>query len=259
MASEKVELIYPTIARWHCVDLMLKNLEKAEKPKNIQVLAIVASDDKFANYLEKGLKKIFKKVRVVRNDQKPVEHDELRGRIEGKKLWASDINLRKIQNVKETYELAMKHIDKTADYYWFIEDDTLFPLNTYSRMIKAMDLLEADVVSGISYYWHTDKKDPRNFWQFVKAVDEGIGNKGVKADDKAPSFQTMPPQDGGIAKLGATGLGNVIAKREVVKRWIPTEYPSIKSGADISFFWQCMQNGYSAYGIWDLFLPHITW
>ena len=244
-----IEILMPCIERWHCIDLVLKNIRLATKPKDTQILAVVSASDKYTDYLEKELKKIFNKVRVVRNEVRGIDHDQLRKGWKTDKNWHTNINKQKMLNIQRTYQLMVENLDRTADYYWFIEDDTLFPLNTYGYYIKQIKELKADVISGVSYYWHEFQLSPRNFWILKNEIKEGRN---------LPEIEPMPIQESGIVKLGATGLGNVLAKAKVVKGWKPQYDIELGTGADIAFFHHCMVKEYNAYGIWDWYLPHIT-
>jgi len=57
----KIQILFPTIDRWDRIDLMLRNFEIAEFPSDTKILALVTSDNKYYNYLKKGLYKIFGK------------------------------------------------------------------------------------------------------------------------------------------------------------------------------------------------------
>lgn len=244
-----IEIIFPTIPRWHCIDLMLKNIQAAHKPDDIQVLAVVSGDDEYAQYVEDGFKKIFDRVRIVRNDDVYIEHDKLRERQYESQQPDLDVSVKKLLKVYQTYTLAVQNADKKADYYWIMEDDTLFPLDTYDRYMQVMDFMGGDIVTGISYYWHTGDTGKRNFWKVHwKKTDKTYDVKLTNMEDC----------DDGIVKLGASGLGNVICKREALLTWTPKTFLSIKSGADISFFINALERNYPAYGLCNLSLPHIT-
>jgi hypothetical protein len=152
--------------------------------------------------------------------------------------------------VYDTYSRLVQAANRDADLFWFIEDDTLFPLDVFKRYSELMGALRADIVTGVSYYWHTLERHSRNFW----ALEVKKGADGAKELQLDP----IGPQAHGAVLLGATGLGNVLAKREPVLSWSPESYVNIGSGADISFFYNAMRKGFRAYGVWDIFLPHIT-
>jgi len=255
MNEAKVEILFPTIERWHCIDLILKNMELANKPKNTQILCVCAGSDKYKNYVKRNLEKIFKKVNFIENPDEGIEHDKLRSVSKGEKDWTNEINIKKIENVYKTYSLAKENIDKDVDYYWFIEDDTLFPLDIFNRYFNLLKGLKADIITGVSYYWHEFGVSPRNFWNLE--VTKVFGE-----DDNSSEFTfnitPMNKQDEGVVKLGASGLGNVLAKKEVILEWQPQEHTNIGSGADISFFYNAYLKGFIAYGVWDIYLPHIT-
>ncbi len=245
----KVEIIFPTIERWHCIDLILRNLKLAEKPEDIQVLSIISGSDKYADYVTEGLKSIFKKVRIVRKNEEGIEHNEIR------QDWGKNNRL-KLQQVYTTYELAIKNVDRTADFYWFIEDDTLFPLNIFGKFKTLLDVLDGDIITGISYYWPGDKI-ARNFWNIK--VDR-VFPKGDSCNETTFTLlkNDLIKQEKGVVQLGASGLGNVLAKRKTVLTWSPKSYANIGSGADISFYYNAKLKGYTVYGVWNIFLPHIT-
>ena len=246
-----IEIIFPTIERWHCINLILKNLELAMKPKDIQILSVISGSDRYADYVEKRLRSVFKVVKIVRKDEEGIEHDVIRkSGFKPKEVGT------KLQQVYTTYELALKNIDKDADYYWFIEDDTLFPLDIFRQYKTLLDNLNGDIITGISYYWQSDKYS-RNFWDiqtrrvFPKEDCCNENTFGLSKED-------MPFQKEGVVRLGASGLGNVLAKKQTVLDWIPQIYARVGSGADVSFFHNAQKKGYVAYGVWHIHLPHIT-
>jgi hypothetical protein len=247
-----IEIIFPTIPRWHCIDLILENLRLAEKPEDIQILCIASGDKKYTEYIETKLKKIFKKVRIVLTNNSFIEHDQLRGI--NNDMASGKIYSDKLQNVYKTYQIAVDNIDKSADYFWFIEDDTLFPLNTYSRYMGELERLKGDIITGISYYWDTTNKITTNFWKvdFVKTFGEN------DTSNEKTILLTLINEKKGVVKIGASGLGNVIAKKDIVLSWQPRKYLSLHSGADISFFINAIHKGFKAYGMCELYLPHIT-
>jgi hypothetical protein len=251
----KTEIIFPTIERWHCVDLVLENMRLAEKPEDIQVLCVLAGSDDYYNYVKNRLEKIFKKVRIIRNPDGFIEHSKLRKEIyENQYISNVKINDQKLLNIFKTYQLAMDNIED-ADLYWFIEDDTLFPLDVFKKYTDAMDIFNCDIVSGQSYYWHTLDKQKRNFW---KTVERPLFGQGDTSGEKIVVLEDLGMQEEGAVKLGATGLGNVLAKKETVKSWHPMEMHKIQNGADIAFFYNAELKGFPAYGIWSIYLPHIT-
>jgi len=250
----KVEVILPAIERWHCLDLLLKNMEKAEKPEGVQVLCVATCGDSYASKLESGLISIFgkDKTRLIRKSGTWIEHDKLRREYYESPLLpeGEDTRLTKLRSVYDTYSKIVELVDRSADLFWFIEDDTLFPLDVFTRYKQYMDVLRADAVTGVSYYWHTLEKHSRNFWSLsVKKSPDGA---------RELKLEPMEPMQSGVVHLGATGLGNVLAKSETVLSWSPESYVDIGSGADISFFYNAMRRGFRAYGVWDIFLPHIT-
>lgn len=250
----KVQIILPIIERWYCVDLLLSNLKEAVKPKDCSVLSICTSGDAFYEHLKNGLDSIFgkKNVEIIRKQGSFVEHSQLRKNYYEASIPVSgeDIRLTKLRAVFSTYDIAVEAVDRTVDYFWFIEDDTLFQLDIFDRYVDYMNVLRADIVTGVSYYWHTDKNHSRNFWDLkVERNKEGFNQIELRP---------INCEDSGVIRLGATGLGNVLATREAVLSWKPESYVDMGSGADISFFYNAMVKGFRAFGIWDIYLPHIT-
>lgn len=255
----KTEIIFPTIERWHCVDLILRNLEEAERPDPLQILTCISGGQEYAAYVTKRLKDIVgaENLRVIRK-QSGYDHDALREEYydlpENQRPMKRDIRTKKLEEVYDTYQRIVDQADPNVDYYWFIEDDTLFPLDVLSRYKRLMEAKNADIVTGISYYWHTGMNHERNFWHL--AISEVF--PGEESSETTFSLAKMNNQESGIVKLGATGLGNVLCKREAVEKWKPKMYTDIGSGADISFFLCAKKHNLSAYGAWGIYLPHIT-
>lgn len=243
----KVQIILPMIERWHCIDLMLANLRLANRPQDCSVLCVLTSGDEYFNYIKPKLEEIFENVQFVRKEGVGVEHSELRTRYYESNVPhdGEDIRMTKLKAVYDTYQKVVENIDRSVDYYWFIEDDTLFQIDIFDRYMQYMETLDADIVSGVSYYWHTESNHCRNFWS-------------IKPKGDTIELTPIPHQNHGVVYLGATGLGNVLAKKKAVTTWSPETYAEIGSGADISFFYNAMRKGLMAYGIWDIFLPHIT-
>lgn len=254
MSEEKVQILFPVIERWHCVDLMLRNLEKAQKPKNVSIVSVVSCSDPFFERLKSGLNDIFgeQSTKIIRKDDKWIDHDQLRSLYYETDLKPDnqDVRIEKLKAVYSTYTLLINNIDRESDLFWFIEDDTLFQLDIYNRYLDFMKILNADIITGVSYYWHTESNHSRNFWNV--SVQNGDGN------ERRLTLAPIPAQRSGVVELGASGLGNVLAKRDTVLTWVPESYIDIGSGADISFFYSAMKHHFKAYGIWNIFLPHIT-
>lgn len=250
----KTEIIFPCIERWHCIDLLIKNIREATKPKNTQILIVASARNKFISYLQKNFEEIFDKVRIVKTNNSFVDHDKLRKHIRTKDDWYKKINRQKLKNVFNTYQCVVDNISN-AEQFWFIEDDTLFPLDVYKTYTKTMRKFTASIVTGVSYYWHTFNRDRRNFWnlEFTPVFGHDDSSKEYRFN-----LTEMKPQEKGFVELGATGLGNVLTERKPVTTWIPKSYPEISSGADISFFENAIKRGFKAIGIWDTYLPHIT-
>ena len=250
----KTEIIFLTIERWHCIDLVLDNIALANKPKDIQVLCVISGSDKYFNHIKNAMMELFgDRARFVRNEEEGIEHDKLReDRLKNK---GYPMGKEKADKIYRAYSLVKDNLDKTADYYWFIEDDTLFPLDVYDRYTKLMDALNADVITGISYYWHFPVRTTRNFWRIK---ENKTFPEGDSSSESRLVLEPMEHQDKGIAKLGGSGLGNVLAKRDAVLSWQPKSFKHLRSGADISFYYNAMKNGFDAYGDWSISLPHIT-
>jgi len=210
-----IEILLPMIERWHCVDWVLKNIELAEKPEDIQILCVITASDKYVEYVKKKLDKIFDKVRIIRKDDFAIEHDELRRRYYSVKTNCNPDKIReeKLRSVYRTYQKIVDNVDTEADYYWFIEDDTLFPLDIYSKYMNLIRKLRADIITGVSYYWHTKENRCRNFWNLE--VTRTFGEKDT-SNEVALNVTPIQAQTVGIIRLGATGLGNVISKKEAV-------------------------------------------
>jgi len=247
----KTQIIFINIPRPHCIDLVLENIKQASKPENLSCLCICAGPDDYKSTLQSKLTGIFSQLQFIDNKDGWIDHDKIR-----EDITALNVQVDKMMNVYKAYDLAMQNLDATADYYWFIEDDTLFPLHTFTRYMEVMQEKDCDIVSGQSYYWHTLQNYKRNFWGLK---EDKIYDDHDECDDTTVQIvDSYPEMDKGIVKLGATGLGNVIAKGEVVRGWKPMDYIKIQNGADIAFFYYAMKKGYKAYGVYDISLPHIT-
>jgi|TARA_Y100000310_G_scaffold26154_2_gene24960 hypothetical protein len=252
-----IEILFPTIERWHCIDSVLDNMGRADIPEDIQILTAITAGDEYAEYVTKRLNNIFPKVRMIRMEGDGIDHDKLREEYYEKdeKPKHRDIRQKKLEKVYKTYNTLVEAADPDADFYWFMEDDTLFPLDTYNRYRKAMEYIDADIITGISYYWHTMENHDRNFWNME--CTRVFGDRDT-SDETTFKLTMMRPQEKGLVQLGASGLGNVFCKAHTVRSWAPKMYQNIGSGADISFFFNAYKNGYKAFGMWDLYLPHIT-
>lgn len=246
----KTEIIFPTIERWHCIDMVLKNIEAANKPENCQILCVVNASDEYITYVKAKLINIFgeSKVRIVRNTDVTIEHSDLR-----KDKFASSIA--KTEAVYRTYQLARDNVDETVDYYWIIEDDTLFPLDIYDKYFALLFGLKADIITGVSYYWHFQMYSKRNFWDI--STTSVFGDKD-SSKESTFTLKHMNTMEDGVSKLGATGLGNVLIKKHAFLSWNPAEYFHVTAGADISFFYNAQKKNHKAFGVWDIYLPHIT-
>ena len=257
----KTQIIFINIPRPHCIDQVLENIALADKPEDLSLLAVCAGPKEYQKELQKKIEYIFYKqsdgyfdksrIKFVKNKDGWIDHDKIR-----EDITALQVQIDKMLNVYKAYDLAMQNLDPTADYYWFIEDDTLFPLHTFTRYMEVMKEKNCDIVSGQSYYWHTLKDYKRNFWGLKE--DKVFPDQDECEDVNVQIVDSYPEKDEGVVKLGATGLGNVLAKGEVVRGWKPMDYVKINNGADIAFFYYAQQKGFKAYGIYDISLPHIT-
>ena len=249
----KTQIVFINIPRKHCIDLILENIKQAEKPEDLSILCICAGPEEYRDFLLNKLLEQFpvEKITFINNPDGWIDHDKIR-----KNIHEFQIQVDKMLKVYDAYQLAIDNLDPTADFYWFIEDDTMFPLHTYNRYLEIMKEKDCDIVSGQSYYWHTMGQIKRNFWglkedRIFEEYDE-CGDTTVVIDD------TYPERDDGVVKLGATGLGNVLAKGGVVRGWQPKDWLHIQNGADIAFFYYAEKKGFKAYGDYGIQLPHIT-
>lgn len=249
----KTQIIFINIPRPHCIDMVLENIALADKPSQPSVVCVCAGPKSYRDNLARKLAstKGIGEVKMVDNYDGYIDHDKIR-----EDITALQVQIDKMLNVYKAYDLAMQNLDPTADYYWFIEDDTLFPLHTFNRYMEVMKEKNCDIVSGQSYYWHTLKDYKRNFWGLKE--DKVFPDQDECEDVNVQIVDSYPEKDEGVVKLGATGLGNVLAKGEVVRGWKPMDYVKINNGADIAFFYYAQQKGFKAYGIYDISLPHIT-
>jgi len=257
----KVQFLFLTIERWHCIDMVLENIRLAEKPEGMNCLCVATGSDKYVDHVSKKLGEMFKEVKIVRNNDTFIEHSQIRYSAENPlvNLEAKKAEDAKYKKVFDAYALMHENLDRTADYYWLVEDDTMFPLNTFRRYMCLLEGLNADVVSGISYYWHQHSPRPRNFWN----IDELNDEIGKKESNNGTRMRLLPMEDkeSGVVRLGATGFGNMLAKAKPFLEWTPKELENQGRGtygADIEFFYNCMLKGYKCFGAWDIYLPHIT-
>ena len=250
------QILFPTIERWHCIDLILRNLELAYKPKNTSILCAITAGDKYANYVKDRLNKLFKEVTVFRMDKgygAGMDHNRIRYHNDERDNETRKIELARCHAILGTYMMLTKNMDKNADYTWFIEDDTLFPLDVYTRYMNILNALDGDVVAGVSYHWHQFATVPHNFWK-INVLKTPTGQALVK-------LESMQQKEEGVIKLGAAGLGNTLAKTEVVADWGRhiKEYAEITDmGADISFFHHLEKTNKKAFGVWSVHLPQVS-
>lgn len=254
--GEKVQIIFPTIVRWHCVDLVIENIKLAVKPRNVSMLIVCPNDEEYIDHLKKKLKEIGIKYEIVINPEEGIEHDIIRPEITSEEFSRTQIsysNIRKTDNIFRTYKLAIEHCDKTADYYWIIEDDNLFPLDSYTRLKDAMRKKRASISSGLSWHWHSNE-EIHNFWQLTLKNSIPF----LEAETKM-SIELIPKREKGIDRIGATGFCNMLTEGELFRNWKPIKTQNNwGSGADICYCAWAYINGKTIAGIWDLELPHIT-
>ena len=251
----RIEILLPMIERKHCVNLVLRNIEKAEKPKDCQVLVVISASDEYVNFVRSKLEKIFVKVRIIESKDKWIEHNEIRPELDGGINWSnSGINQEKMSKVCNTYKLLQKNADRDMDYYWNIEDDNLFPLDTFPRYFGLMEALRADIVTGVSYSWYQAKL-VTNFWTITL---KKVFGENDTSNEMSYSVDYFPYQDSGVVRLGACGLVNVLMKKEALLSWTPTRMRGLGSAADVSFFISVAKHKLKAFGVWDITLPHIT-
>jgi len=251
----KVEILLPIIERPHCVNLVLKNLEKAVKPEGCQMLAAVSSSDEYFSFIEKRLKEIFKSARVFKISDSWIEHHEIRPDLDSGTKWSkSNVNQEKMERVNKTYSFLQKTASRDVDYYWIMEDDNLFPFDTFTRYAYLMEGLKADIVTGVSYSWYQARM-ATNFWTLKK---ERVFGEQDACKETTLKIDYFEPMDEGVTRLGACGLVNVLMKKKVLLSWQPERIPELGSAADVSFFINAQKNNYKAYGIWNIRFPHIT-
>lgn len=250
-----IEVLLPMIERRHCNNLVLRNIEKAEKPKDCQALAVVSASEEYTKFIQKRLEQIFSKVRVINSNCNWIEHDEIRPELDNGVNWSnSGKNQDKMAKVCNTYKLLKENADRNADYYWNIEDDNLFPLDTFPRYMNLMQGLKADIITGVSYSWY-EAKLATNFWT-IKL--KNVFGENDSSKEKMYSADYFPYLDSGIVRLGACGLVNVLMKKEALLSWTPTKMLGLGSAADVSFFINAQEKGLKAFGVWDISFPHIT-
>jgi hypothetical protein len=232
--------------------MVLKNIELAEKPDDIQAVAVVSSSDEYFDYVKPRLEGLFKKIKIIRNPDEGLDHGQLRAY--QKRYSTYGLGKEKLRKIEKTYDIVLENLDRSADYYWFIEDDNLFPLDTLKRHQDTIEFMKADISAGVSYFWSKHSPNGTNFWTIIrtKAKDNsGQEYETVKVEKK-------DEKESGIERLGAAGLCNILASKRSVLSWTPARLERIGSGADISFFLNAEDRGYPAYGNWGITLPHIT-
>lgn len=249
----KIQLCLVTIGRKHSLPLVLRCIKKCEKIGEIEYFAFNAGAKKeIREWLEKeGFK-------VIDIEQEPIDHHQLHEVKEGEtREHAKEIKLhqdlvkKKDQNVIETYKVIQKNILPDADYVWFIEDDQPFPPDTLPKYLEVFEKYpDAWVVAVVSYnYWHTVRRVWRNFWN-IKIIE--MDSK------KLARMEEMEYKGQPIEKIGATGTGNLLVKREAVVDWAIGTHCENLGGVDIDFFSDLAKKGRSVYGRWDVISPHMT-
>ncbi|MEM5854660.1 MAG: hypothetical protein QXG39_08620 [Candidatus Aenigmatarchaeota archaeon] len=245
----KIQLCLITIGRKHSLSLVLRCIKKCEKIGEIEYFAFNAGAKKeIKEWLEKeGFK-------VIDVEQEPIEHNQIWETLSGEtrdleriKNFREDLNRKKIKNIFETYKIVKANILDDADFVWIIEDDQPFPPDALPKMIEVFKKYpNAWVVAGVSYYWHQPTQRAfRNFWELKPIFQEKM------------RLEPIPYQGQTIDKIGATGTGCVLVKKEAIKSWEIEKYePQI--GPDIDFFRHVAAQNKDAYGRWDLVIPHMT-
>lgn len=245
----KIQLCLVTIGRKHSLPLVLKCIKNCEKIGEIEYFAFNAGAKKeIREWLEKeGFK-------VIDVEQEPIEHnqlwetfpDETRD-LERAINFREDLSNKKKKNIFETYRVIKANILDDTDFVWIIEDDQLIPPDTLPKMIEVFrQYPNAWVVAAVSYHWHEPTKRAfRNFWELKPIFEEKM------------RLEPMPYKGQKIEKIGATGTGCILVKKEAIKNWEIEKYePQI--GVDIDFFKYVAVQNKDAYGRWDLISPHMT-
>ena len=250
---KKVEIIYPTIERPEVLSVMLKCLKACEKPKDIRILAIVQASKGYKDRVEDGLRKIFENVRVVHLDEQGIDHIELgkafKGNEEGWKENQKQIE--KLEKLYRTYQNAVDNASRDVDYFWLMQDDQPFPPDTYPHFRKMIADTGGDIAAGVSFSWRNEEGMNHNFWEI---------EEGQTPDEENLAFPRirLPIQEKGIIRIGATGLSNLLCKKDCFLNWKPVYDPKKNWGGDVSFFVNAWKQGYKAFGDWGHPIPHMT-
>lgn len=245
----KIQLCLITIGRQHSLPLVLKCIKKCEKIGEIEYFAFNAGAKKeIREWLEK------EKFKVIDVEQETVEHNQLwetlpeeTRDLEGvKNSYKEDLYRKKIKNIFETYKAVKANILDDADFVWIVEDDQPFPPDALPKMIEVFkEYSNAWAVAGISYYWHQPTQRAfRNFWELKPIFQEKM------------RLEPMTYRGQKIDKIGATGTGCVLVKKEAISSWEIEKYEP-QMGVDIDFFRHIEARGKDAYGRWDLIVPHM--
>lgn len=245
----KIQLCLVTIGRKHSLPLVLRCIKKCEKIGEIEYFAFNAGAKKeIREWLEK------EDFKVIDIEQEPIEHNQIWETLSGETRdlervinFREDLQRKKIKNIFEVYRVLKENILDDVDFVWIIEDDQLFPPDALIKMMEVFEKYQnAWVATGVSYHWHEPtQRTFRNFWE-LKPVFEG-----------KIRLEPMPYKGEKIEKIGATGTGCILARKEAIKSWEVEKYePQI--GADIDFFRFVAAQKKDAYGRWDLIIPHIT-
>lgn len=243
----KVEIIFSSIRRPDALSAMLRCFKACKKPKDVQILAVIQAGKDYKDKVERELRKIFKKTRVIHLDEEGIDHTKLRKSSSGD-TWKEDkLQIEKLRRMYRTYQDVVKYADKDADYYWMVQDDQPFPPNTYPHYRKMMKDAKADIVSGVSFSWRIQRGVNHNFWE-IKSKGSGYEFPAKK----------VPKGTSSIVRIGATGLGNLLCKKKCVQNWKPAYDPKLNWGNDVNFFVNAQKKGYVTYGDWGHPIPHIT-
>lgn len=138
----------------------------------------------------------------------------------------------------------IRGILNSGDYVMLLEDDTLIPLNTMEKLLKAYSLHpHAGVISGVQI----------GRW--------GINTPGIWRADNPYNIQkiesVLPNQEVPFEEIDASGLYCCMTKLEHYKRINFEPFDSIL-GPDVSFGIALRKEGYKNYVDWTLNTSHLT-
>ena len=246
----KIQMILITIPRYHSIGMVIENIKRAEKPQNMELLVIASGDDKYIEYLEGQLKGLDYK--LIRNKDKSVDHDRIRREMDSDPRVNDD----KRYYAFRAYELAQKHCNPDADYYWFAEDDNLFPLDTYPRYMKALKNQNAEMVSGLSWHWFDNHFEGHNFWRLTLTQ---TFPPAFPAKEVSMRVEQLPQKDWGTEPIGAVGTCNMICKGDIFRGYdVMKGWATYNTGVDLALCIYAYEQNKKLLGIWDLELPHIS-